>query len=132
SQLRHPGIARLIDGGVTESGAAYLALELVEGLPIIEFARARRLDLRPRLALFLEVCRVVEAAHRALIVHRDLKPSNVLVDVEGRPRLLDFGVAKLLMSDDETHTRHAAFTPAYASPEQRSGEPITTATDVYA
>jgi serine/threonine-protein kinase len=131
SQLRHPGIARLIDGGVTDAGAAYLALELVEGLPIVEFVRTHRLALRARLALFLEVCRIVEAAHRALIVHRDLKPSNVLVDGDGRPHLLDFGVAKLLASDDETQTRLAPFTPAYASPEQRSGELITTATDVY-
>jgi serine/threonine-protein kinase len=132
SQLCHPGIARLIDGGVTEIGTAYLALELVDGLPIVEFSRRHRLDLRARLALFLDVARIVEAAHRALIVHRDLKPSNVLVDADGHPRLLDFGVAKLLAADDETQTQLAAFTPAYAAPEQRSGEAITTATDVYA
>ncbi len=132
AQLRHPGIARLIEGGISESGLAYIALELVEGTPITEHARALRLDLRQRLKLFLQVCRAVEAAHRALIVHRDLKPSNVLVTADGDVKLLDFGIAKLLDADDETQTRLPAFTPAYAAPEQRSGAPITTATDVYA
>jgi serine/threonine-protein kinase len=132
SQLRHPGIARLIEGGVSESGLAYIALDLVEGSPITDYARAHRLDLRERLKLFLQICRAVEAAHRALIVHRDLKPSNVLVTVEGEVKLLDFGIAKLLDADDETQTRLPSFTPAYAAPEQRSGLPITTATDVYA
>jgi len=132
SQLRHPGIARLIDGGVTNDGIAYIALDLVEGKPIVEYARDRRLDLRGRLELFLQVCRAVEAAHRALIVHRDLKPSNVLVTDEGQVKLLDFGIAKLLDSDDETRTGMTAFTPAYAAPEQRTGGMTTTATDVYA
>ncbi|HVV97357.1 MAG TPA: serine/threonine-protein kinase [Rhodanobacteraceae bacterium] len=131
TQLRHGSIARLIEGGITDTGAAYIALELVDGVPITDHARAHGLDLRARLALFLEACRAVDAAHRALIVHRDLKPSNVLVDVEGRVKLLDFGVAKLLAADDETQTRIPAFTPAYASPEQRAGGAITTATDVY-
>ena len=131
SQLRHPGIARLIEGGVTEGGGAYIALELVDGAPITEFARTHRLDARARLTLFVDVCAAVDAAHRALIVHRDLKPSNVLIDGDGKVKLLDFGIAKLLSDDDETHTHIAAFTPAYASPEQRSGGFITTATDVY-
>ncbi|HJT98059.1 MAG TPA: serine/threonine-protein kinase, partial [Rhodanobacteraceae bacterium] len=132
AQLRHPGIARLIEGGVSEAGLAYIALDLVEGTPITDHARTQRLDLRARLKLFLQVCRAVEAAHRALIVHRDLKPSNVLVTAEGEVKLLDFGIAKLLDADDETQTRLPAFTPAYAAPEQRSGAAVTTATDVYA
>ncbi|MBO9664337.1 tetratricopeptide repeat protein [Dokdonella sp.] len=132
AQLQHPGIARLIEGGVTESGLAYIALDLVDGMPITDYARARRLDLRARLGLFLQVCRAVEAAHRALIVHRDLKPSNVLVTAAGEVKLLDFGIAKLLEGDDETQTRLPAFTPAYAAPEQKRGDLVTTATDVYA
>ncbi|HET7777421.1 MAG TPA: protein kinase [Rudaea sp.] len=132
AQLQHPGIARLIEGGVTDNGLAYIALELVEGKPITDYARERRLDLRQRLALFLQICRAVEAAHRALIVHRDLKPSNVLVADDGQIKLLDFGIAKLLASDDDTQTRLPAFTPAYAAPEQRDGGLVTTATDVYA
>src|SRR6185503_20836526 len=90
AQLRHPGIARLIEGGVTDAGVPYIALELVDGEPITEHARTHALELRARLRLFVLVCRAVEAAHRALIVHRDLKPSNVLVTREGEVKLLDF------------------------------------------
>src|ERR1700760_4588483 len=90
TQLTHPGIARLIEGGVTENGVAYIALEYVDGVPITRFVREGRLGMRERLALFVQVCRAVEAAHRALIVHRDLKPSNVLVTAEGNVKLLDF------------------------------------------
>ena len=137
SQLRHPGIARLIEGGVTDAGAPYIALELIDGEPITDHARNRHLDLRQRLRLFVDICRAVEAAHRALIVHRDLKPSNVLVTREGEVKLLDFGIAKLLdadagADDQPTHTLHPPMTPAYAAPEQFSGGQITTATDVYA
>jgi eukaryotic-like serine/threonine-protein kinase len=134
ARLRHPGIARLIEGGITEAGLAYIALELVDGLPITRYARERRLGLRQRLVLFLHVCRAVETAHRALIVHRDLKPSNVLVTAEGDVKLLDFGIAKLLDEDmaDATLTQHRALTPAYAAPEQFARQAVTTATDVYA
>ncbi|HEV7491854.1 MAG TPA: serine/threonine-protein kinase [Rhodanobacteraceae bacterium] len=137
SQLRHPGIARLIEGGVTDAGAPYIALELIDGESITAFVRNGRLDLRRRLSLFVDVCRAVEAAHRALIVHRDLKPSNVLVTRDGEVKLLDFGIAKLLDADPETEseatrTQHPVMTPAYAAPEQFVHGPITTATDVYA
>ncbi|MGN6520651.1 MAG: serine/threonine-protein kinase, partial [Dokdonella sp.] len=135
AQLRHPGIARLIEGGVTDAGVPYIALELVEGVPITDFARARRLDLAARVRLFVAVCRAVEAAHRALIVHRDLKPSNVLVTDDGEVKLLDFGIAKLLDADDPhdtTRTQAVAMTPAYAAPEQFRQGLVTAATDVYA
>ena len=127
-QLRHPNIARMIEGGVTENGLPYIALELVTGSTITEHASEHRLDLRQRLHLFVVVCRAVDAAHRALIVHRDLKPSNVLVTDEGEVKLLDFGVAKLLADEEEDggRTLLPAFTPAYAAPEQRSGATITT------
>lgn len=134
ARLRHPGIARLIEGGITDGDLAYIALELVEGVSITHYARARDLPERERLVLFLKVCRAVEAAHRALIVHRDLKPSNVLVTNEGEVKLLDFGIAKLLDDalEDATRTQHRALTPAYAAPEQFETGAITTATDVYA
>lgn len=132
-QLRHPNIARMIEGGVHESGLPYIALELVEGSTITDYAQARGLDLDERLRLFGVVCAAVDAAHRALIVHRDLKPSNVLVTEDGEVKLLDFGIAKLLAEEDgAAHTQMPAFTPAYAAPEQRDDGPITTATDVYA
>lgn len=135
AHLQHPGIARLIEGGITEAGIPYIALELVEGASIIDHARTHHLDLRQRLDLFIDVCRAVEAAHRALIVHRDLKPSNVLVTPAGEVKLLDFGIAKLLdveVEPTDTPTQHAPMTPAYAAPEQFAHGPITTATDVYA
>ncbi|MEO7916659.1 MAG: protein kinase, partial [Dokdonella sp.] len=134
SQLQHPGIARLIEGGLTEAGTPYIALDLVEGESIIDHARSHTLDLSQRLRLFVDVCRAVEAAHRALIVHRDLKPSNVMVTTSGEVKLLDFGIAKLLdngSETDATQTQHAAMTPAYAAPEQFARGQITTATDVY-
>lgn len=132
-QLRHPNIARMIEGGVHESTLPYIALELVEGSMITDYARARNLTLDERLRLFGVVCAAVEAAHRALIVHRDLKPSNVLVTEDGEVKLLDFGIAKLLDDDnDAARTQMPAFTPAYAAPEQINDGPITTATDVYA
>jgi len=131
--LHHPFIAQLIDGGVDTAGHAYLALELIDGVPITEYARSKNLDFRARLKLFVQVALAVAAAHRALVVHRDLKPANILVTHDGYVKLLDFGIAKLMGDDrDLTQTRFQAFTPAYAAPEQRANGPITTATDVYA
>ncbi len=135
AQLEHAGIARLIEGGVTDAGVPYIALELIDGETITAYARNRHLNLRQRLGLFVDACRAVEAAHRALIVHRDLKPSNVLVTRDGRVKLLDFGIAKLLDIEsgvEATHTHHVVLTPAYAAPEQFTRGAITTATDVYA
>ncbi|WP_420455996.1 protein kinase domain-containing protein [Rubrivirga sp.] len=151
--LDHPGIARLLDGGVADDGAPYLVMEYVEGEPITAYADRRALGLRARLRLFLQVCDAVAFAHRHLVVHRDLKPSNVLVGEVGedtgtgtdeadgvphgaRATLLDFGIARLLDADtDEPLTAEgpgAPLSPGYAAPEQVAGEPVTTATDVYA
>ena len=130
AQLDHPNIARLIDGGVSIDGLPYLVMEFIDGLPITRYATAQALPLRERLALFVTVCRAVDAAHRALVVHRDIKPSNILVAADGTVKLLDFGIAKLLADDpDQTSTR--IYTPNYAAPEQRDAGAITTATDVY-
>ena len=129
--LDHPHIAHLIDGGVTAGGIPYLVLEYVDGVPITQYAADRRLGVRVRVELFLIVCRAVEAAHRMLIVHRDIKPANILVGGEGTVKLLDFGIAKLLDDDEESPTV-GVFTPEYAAPEQLTGAPVTTATDVYA
>ena len=135
ARLEHPGIARFIDGGTTGAGQPYVAMEHVAGTPLLAYCARQRLALRDRLALFVEVCDAVQYAHRQLVVHRDLKPGNILVTAEGRPKLLDFGVAKIL--DDSapeaglTHTGLWA-TPAYASPEQMRQGPVTTLTDVYA
>ncbi|MEO8670754.1 MAG: serine/threonine-protein kinase [Tahibacter sp.] len=135
AQLEHPGIARLIDGGVSGDGLPYLVMEFVEGRALIDAANALSLDLGARLTLFLKICDAVAFAHRRLIVHRDLKPSNVLLSDDQQPKLLDFGIAKLLDDvDDEplTGTGMRALTPGYAAPEQILGQPISTATDVYA
>ncbi|MBN8480828.1 MAG: serine/threonine protein kinase [Xanthomonadales bacterium] len=132
--LSHHGIARLIDGGITTAGIPFLVMEYVDGEPITEFAAARRLGVTARLHLFVEVCAAVAAAHQRLIVHRDIKPSNILVTAAGAPKLLDFGIAKLL--DDEidgaTGTGLPLLTPGYAAPEQYALGSITTATDVFA
>lgn len=134
--LNHPNIAKLLDGGVSPDGLPFLAMEFVEGEPITVFCDQNRLNLNARLVLFLKVCSAVAYAHRNLIVHRDLKPSNILVTVEGEPKLLDFGLAKLVddnLSSDikQTQTAFRALTPAYASPEQLKNETITTASDIY-
>ncbi|MBW8822824.1 MAG: serine/threonine protein kinase [Xanthomonadales bacterium] len=129
--LRHPNIARLIDGGVAGE-TPYFAMELVEGERIDRWCDARKLNLRDRVQLFLQVLDAVSEAHRNLIVHRDLKPSNVLVDANGQAHLLDFGIAQLLEEEaDATQTQHRAFTPDFASPEQLRAQPVTTASDVY-
>ncbi|MEO0560361.1 MAG: serine/threonine-protein kinase, partial [Bacteroidota bacterium] len=131
--LEHPNIARLYDGGLTPDGLPYLALEYVDGLPLTTYATTHQLDVRARIELTLQVCDAVSHAHRHLVVHRDLKPSNVLVTPEGSARLLDFGIATLLDTDDlKTRTGVRALTPAYAAPEQVLGASVTTATDVYA
>lgn len=135
AQLEHPGIARLIDGGVDASGAPYLVMEYVEGVPITDYARSHALDLAARLRLFLRICEAVHYAHQNLVVHRDLKPSNILVGGDGAPRLLDFGIAKVLATTDAaapTQTLARLLTPDYAAPEQFHSGAITTATDVYA
>jgi tetratricopeptide (TPR) repeat protein len=130
--LEHPHIARLLDGGTTPDGRPFLVMEYVEGVPIDRYVAARQPPLRQTLELFRKVCSAVSYAHRNLIVHRDLKPGNILVTAEGRPKLLDFGIAKLLDgSAQRTRTGAAAMTPEYASPEQVLGAPITTASDIY-
>ena len=137
ASLTHPGIARLLDGGRTADGHPYLAMELIDGLPIDRYCRDRQLGVRERLALFLQVCRAVDHAHRLMVVHRDLKPSNIVVSSSGEVKLLDFGIAKLLQPDGAgdtpsmTQTTSRALTPEYASPEQIQGRPVTVASDVY-
>jgi non-specific serine/threonine protein kinase/serine/threonine-protein kinase len=133
ASLDHPNIARLIDGGTSRDGQPYFVMECVRGENIVDFARNRTLGLSERLDLFREVCSAVSYAHQNLVIHRDLKPSNILVNTAGVPKLLDFGIAKLLKSENlaETMTRHAVFTPEYASPEQIRGENLTTSTDIY-
>jgi hypothetical protein len=138
ARLSHPHIAELIDAGVSNSGQPYLVLEFVEGQPIDRYCDEHKLDLRARITLFLDVLDAVAHAHANLIVHRDLKPSNVLVSNDGRVKLLDFGIAKLLDAEGEvaatllTRAGESPLTPEYAAPEQVTGAPVTTATDVYA
>jgi serine/threonine-protein kinase len=134
ARLDHPCIARFIDGGTTPAGQPFYAMEYVEGTTLLEHCRKSCPGLAERLRIFLQVCEAVHYAHQQLIVHRDLKPGNVLVSPEGRPRLLDFGTAKLM--DEATGATPWVttmwFTPAYASPEQVRGEPASTSSDVYA
>ncbi|HKP12597.1 MAG TPA: serine/threonine-protein kinase [Blastocatellia bacterium] len=135
--LDHPNIARLLDGGTTADGRPYFVMEYIEGKPITEYADGRRLSTAERLRLFQEVCAAVHYAHQNLVIHRDLKPSNILVTNDGTPKLLDFGIAKLLNPELAAHTIEATavavrlMTPEYASPEQVKGDAITTASDVY-
>jgi serine/threonine protein kinase len=134
ANLDHPNIARLIDGGTTEDGRPFLVMEYIEGVSITRYCDEHRPNTTRRLQLFRQVCAAVQFAHQNLIVHRDLKPSNILVTGDGMPKLLDFGVAKLLSSApslDDTATIARVLTPEYASPEQLEGLPVTTASDVY-
>jgi len=133
ARLHHPNIAALMDGGTTPDGLPYFVMERVHGVAIHRYCDQHRLSIRQRLELFLKVCDAVQFAHRNLVVHRDLKPGNILVSEEGEPKLLDFGIAKLLESDQSplTSAGMRPMTPEYASPEQILGHPITTASDVY-
>jgi eukaryotic-like serine/threonine-protein kinase len=137
ANLDHPNIARLLDGGITPEGAPYLVMEYVDGIGIDEYCQRNPLPAAELLQLFRTVCAAVEYAHRNLVVHRDIKPGNILVTGEGVPKLLDFGIAKLLdpeaaQAPFRTVATQRLMTPEYASPEQVRGEPVTTATDVYA
>jgi len=136
--LEHPNIARLIDGGTTEDGLPYLIMEYVEGVPVDRYCDANKLSIAERLRLFRRICAAIQFAHQNLIVHRDLKPSNILVTPDGTPKLLDFGIAKLMQAEvgggvvrEQTATGLLMMTPEYASPEQISGTRLTTASDVY-
>ncbi len=137
ASLEHPYVARLIDGGTTPDGLPYLAMEYVEGRPIDTHCHENDVPLRGRLRLFVKVCEAVQYAHQHLIIHRDLKPGNILVNESGDPKLLDFGISTLQESEeglslaDAQTTSHALMTPRYASPEQLTGGPISTASDVY-
>lgn len=136
ASLEHPNIARLLDAGTTDDKVPFLAMEYIEGLPIDDYCNKQNLDLNGRLDLFRKVCAAVNFAHRNLIVHRDLKPSNILVNEDGMPKLLDFGISKILSAEFEqlnsaTVTKLGAMTPGYASPEQLRNESVTTATDIY-
>ena len=136
ADLSHPYIAKIIDGGTTEDGLSYFVMEIVPGIPIDKYCRENKLSTIERLKLFLKVCEAVKYAHQNLIVHRDLKPGNIFITKDGTPKLLDFGIAKLLEKKEEDETKLTQpgikiLTLDYASPEQFQGKPITTGTDVY-
>ncbi|HEX2269776.1 MAG TPA: serine/threonine-protein kinase [Pyrinomonadaceae bacterium] len=135
AELNHPNIARMLDGGSTEDGLPYFVMEYVEGDEIRKYANANNLGLEQRLELFRTVCSAVASAHQRLVIHRDIKPTNILVGKDGQPKLLDFGIAKLISpdwnSDEATLTQFRVLTPEYASPEQMDGSTVSTATDVY-
>ena len=136
ARLNHPNIAKIFDGGSTREGLPFFAMEYVDGEPLLQFCNRRHWTIRQRLQLFKKICAAVQHAHRNLIIHRDLKPSNILITVDGEPKLLDFGIAKILPnapSEDisQTLTGLRLMTPDYASPEQASGALISTATDIY-
>ncbi len=134
ASLDHPNIAHLLDGGAAPNGMPYVVIEYIDGEPITEYCRKRHLPIRDRIHLFRKICSAVHYSHQNLIVHRDLKPGNILVTRDGEPKLLDFGIAKLLdpAVPAATETRARLMTPEYGSPEQVRGEPVTTASDIYA
>lgn len=135
--LSHPNIAAVMDGGATENGTPYLVMEFISGKPVTLYAHDEKLSVREKIRLFQKICGAVHHAHRNLVIHRDLKPANVLVTNDGEPKLLDFGIAKLLGPEllplelPPTETQWRLLTPDYASPEQLRGEPLTTATDIF-
>src|SRR5690606_3876704 len=137
ASLNHANIARLLDAGETEEHQPYLVMEYIHGEPVDQYCDQQQLDLRARLELFFQICQAVTYAHQNPIVHRAIKPANLLVTPEGLPKLLDFGIAKLLdasditKSSDLTRMNDRLLTPEYASPEQILGRPVTTASDVY-
>jgi serine/threonine protein kinase len=132
ASLDHPNIARLLDGGTTDDGIPYLVMELIEGTPLDLYCDVHKLTITERLRLFLQVCSAVQFAHQHLVIHRDIKPGNIIVTREGVPKLLDFGIAKILDPALSSQTTAAnPMTPEYASPEQIRGETVTTSTDVY-
>jgi non-specific serine/threonine protein kinase/serine/threonine-protein kinase len=134
--LEHPNIARLLDGGTTSEGLPYFVMEYVDGLPVDEYCRTHRLSIEERLDVFIQICAAVTYAHQRLVVHRDIKPSNILVTPDRVPKLLDFGIARLVEATDGASVVTAfaarAMTPQYASPEQLRGDHVTTVSDVYA
>ena len=129
--LEHPNISRLLDGATADDGRPYFAMELVDGGPIDRYCDEHRLDIRQRLKLLLPVCDALSYAHRKLVIHRDLKPANILVDQQRRPKLLDFGIARLIGPESATQFTSQMMTPRFASPEQLLDQPVSTATDVY-
>ncbi len=135
ANLNHPNIAALDDGGVTDDGQPYIIMEYVDGLPITQWCDEKNMSVPDRLSLYLQVCAAVQSAHRSLVVHRDLKPGNILVTGDGRVKLLDFGIARLMTPDGDaamplTVSGSRSFTPDYAAPEQVRGLPVDTRADV--
>jgi serine/threonine-protein kinase len=137
ASVEHPFIAKLLDGGTTPGGVPYLVMEYIDGVPVDEYCETNQLSIPDRLELFCRICAAVQFAHQNLVVHRDIKPGNILVTPDGVPKLLDFGIAKLLdpsafsLTVEITHADSRPMTPEYASPEQIRGDPVTTASDVY-
>jgi Tol biopolymer transport system component/serine/threonine protein kinase/tetratricopeptide (TPR) repeat protein len=137
ASLDHPNIARLLDGGTTDDGLPYFIMEYIDGQPLYRYCDGQKLTIRERLRLFTQICSAVQYAHQNLVIHRDIKPGNILVTASGTPKLLDFGIAKILNPDlaaetlEPTSVAHRLMTPEYASPEQVRGAPATAASDIY-
>jgi serine/threonine protein kinase len=134
ARLHHRFIAQLLDGGTTDEGLPFLVMEYIEGLPLLDYCNHQNLGLKDRLELFQKICSAVQYAHQHLVIHRDLKPSNIMVTGDGSPKLLDFGISKLVTDEGDiqpTQTEFRALTPGYASPEQVKGDTISTSSDVY-